>query len=110
MSERIDSLQIGMHWFRERPGGLDRVFMALIESLPAQGVDVRGLVAGSANVFAETSGTIETFATAQQSLGSRLWQARAHSRKLKRARRPDVVATHFALYAAPTLVSDAHGP
>jgi glycosyltransferase involved in cell wall biosynthesis len=118
MSERIDSLQIGMHWFRERPGGLDRVFMALIESLPAQGVDVRGLVAGSANVFTETSGTIETFATAQQSLGSRLWQARAHSRKLKRARRPDVVATHFALYAAPTLgvfpgipkVVHFHGP
>lgn len=118
MSGRIDSLQIGMHWFRERPGGLDRVFMALIESLPAQGVDVRGLVAGSANVFNESSGMIHTFATAQQSLGSRLWQARAHSRKLKRARRPDVVATHFALYAAPTLgvfpgipkVVHFHGP
>jgi len=118
MSARIDSLQIGMHWFRERPGGLDRVFMALIESLPAQGVDVRGLVAGSANVFAESSGVIQTFASAQQSLGARLWHARVHSQKLKRARAPDVVASHFALYAAPTLgvfpgipkVVHFHGP
>ncbi|MGA7776944.1 MAG: glycosyltransferase family 1 protein, partial [Paraburkholderia sp.] len=50
MSDPIDSLQIGMHWFSERPGGLDRMFMALIQSLPAQGVSVRGLVAGSPGV------------------------------------------------------------
>src|SRR5471032_3269026 len=50
----IDSLQIGMNWFDERPGGLDRVVSALIQSLPAQGVTVRGLVAGSENVWTST--------------------------------------------------------
>jgi glycosyltransferase involved in cell wall biosynthesis len=118
MSERIDSLQIGMHWFNERPGGLDRMFMALIESLPSQGVDVRGLVAGSENVQKDTNGVVQTFALERDGLGARLRGARRHSLQLKRARQPDIVATHFALYAAPTLgvfgrvprVVHFHGP
>jgi len=102
MSDSIDSLQIGMHWFGERPGGLDRMFMALVKSLPAQGVNVRGLVAGSANVLEASGGSVQAFATAQSRLGTRLWGARMHSNRLRRARMPDVVATHFALYTAPT--------
>jgi hypothetical protein len=50
----IDSLQIGMNWFSEHPGGLDRMVDALVRTLPAQGVRVRGLVAGSANVRVST--------------------------------------------------------
>jgi glycosyltransferase involved in cell wall biosynthesis len=101
MSARIDSLQIGMHWFAERPGGLDRVFMALVESLPSAGVDVRGLVAGSGQVAASTGGLVETFAREGDRLGTRLIGARRHAARLKLARKPDVVATHFALYTAP---------
>ncbi|TDN70548.1 glycosyltransferase family 4 protein [Paraburkholderia sp. BL10I2N1] len=102
MSTQIDSLQIGMHWFGERPGGLDRMFMELVESLPAQGVNVRGLVAGSDGVEKASGGTVQSFATADSRLGRRLWAARALSSRLKRARKPDVVAAHFALYTAPT--------
>jgi glycosyltransferase involved in cell wall biosynthesis len=102
MSNPIDSLQIGMHWFGERPGGLDRMFMELVESLPQQGVNVRGLVAGSENVQIASGGSVQAFAKADSRLGPRLWGARALSSRLKRARRPDVVATHFALYTAPT--------
>lgn len=101
MSTPIDSLQIGMHWFGERPGGLDRMFMGLIQSLPAQGVSVRGLVAGSPNVGAASGGAVHAFAETPTPLGSRLWAARSASRELRRARVPDVVATHFALYALP---------
>lgn len=99
----IDSLQIGMHWFAERPGGLDRMFKAMIDSLPAQGVSVRGLVAGSPAVFENSGGVVQPFASPQERLHRRLWLARRHCARLKRARRPDVVATHFALYAAPTI-------
>jgi glycosyltransferase involved in cell wall biosynthesis len=114
----IDSLQIGMHWFGERPGGLDRMFKALIESLPAQGVGVRGLVAGSPGVLSDSGGLVDTFASAQERLGTRLWRARTHSLKLRRAAVPDVVAAHFALYTAPTIgvfprvprVVHFHGP
>ncbi|MFL9987399.1 glycosyltransferase family 4 protein [Paraburkholderia sediminicola] len=118
MSAPIDSLQIGMHWFDERPGGLDRMFLAMIESLPAQGVSVRGLVAGTPGVFEASGGRVHPFAQANAQLGRRLWHARAQSRKLRDARMPDVVATHFALYAAPTVgvfsgvprVVHFHGP
>jgi len=116
--ERIDTLQIGMHWFNERPGGLDRMFMALIESLPSHGVDVRGLVAGTENVQKDTNGVVQAFALEHDKLGTRLCGARRHSIRLGRARVPDIVATHFALYAAPTLgalgrvprVVHFHGP
>jgi glycosyltransferase involved in cell wall biosynthesis len=102
MSMPIDSLQIGMHWFSERPGGLDRMFASLIHALPAQGVNVRGLVAGSPGVLDASGGRVHAFATAQAKLGNRLWNVRARSRELRKARMPDVVASHFALYAAPT--------
>ncbi|HEY1998031.1 glycosyltransferase family 4 protein [Paraburkholderia sp.] len=102
MSAPLDSLQIGMHWFGERPGGLDRMFKALVESLPAQGVNVRGLVAGSADVLRDSGGVVEAFAGAGERLHTRMWQARRHSLSLKRAQAPDVVATHFALYSVPT--------
>ena len=82
MSTLIDSLQIGMHWFGERPGGLDRVFKALIESLPAQGVSVRGLVAGSDDVFHDSGGQVHAFADAEDRLPTRMWQARRYSRRL----------------------------
>ena len=103
MSATIDSLQIGMHWFGERPGGLDRMFMALVDALPAQGVNVRGLVAGSPAVLDASGGRVHPFAATQDGLGKRLWQVRTRSRELTTARMPDVVATHFALYAAPTV-------
>jgi glycosyltransferase involved in cell wall biosynthesis len=118
MNTTIDSLQIGMHWFGERPGGLDRMFKAMIESLPAQGVGVRGLVAGSPGVLSDSGGLVDTFAGAQERLGKRLWRARRHSLKLRRDAVPDVVAAHFALYTMPTIgvfprvprVVHFHGP
>jgi len=48
----IKSLQIGMHWFPERAGGLDRMYYSLVGALPGAGVAVRGVVAGSARVAA----------------------------------------------------------
>ncbi|MFM0156088.1 glycosyltransferase family 4 protein [Paraburkholderia sediminicola] len=102
MSAPIDSLQIGMHWFNERPGGLDRMFKALIDTLPAQGVNVRGMVAGTPGVFDASGGSVLAFAGVETPLGTRLWGSRRQSRALRAAKMPDVVATHFALYAAPT--------
>ncbi|MDI9682552.1 glycosyltransferase family 1 protein, partial [Burkholderia cenocepacia] len=33
-SRPIKSLQIGMHWFPERAGGLDRMYYSLVGALP----------------------------------------------------------------------------
>jgi glycosyltransferase involved in cell wall biosynthesis len=116
--QHIDSLQIGMNWFDERPGGLDRMVSALIQSLPAQGVTVRGLVAGSENVRTSTNGVVTPFAAPDAPLAKRIMGLRRAAVELRRARMPDVVAAHFALYAAPVLgkfsrvpkVIHFHGP
>ena len=57
-TQAIKSLQIGMHWFPERAGGLDRMYHTLVGALPGAGVTVRGVVAGSARVAADTEGAI----------------------------------------------------
>ncbi|MEQ5838442.1 glycosyl transferase family 1 [Paraburkholderia acidicola] len=99
----IRSLQIGMHWFPERAGGLDRMYYSLVGALPGAGVAVRGVVAGSARVAADTDGAIEGFGSAAQSLPLRLMAARRALRRQIDAQRPDVISSHFALYTFPGL-------
>jgi len=100
---RIKSLQIGMHWFPERAGGLDRMYHSLVGALPAAGVAVCGVVAGSKRVAADTGGAIRGFGLATQSLPGRMMAARRLLREVIRAEQPDVVSSHFALYSFPGL-------
>ncbi|BCF99409.1 glycosyl transferase [Paraburkholderia sp. PGU19] len=114
----IKSLQIGMHWFPERAGGLDRMYYSLIGALPGARVEVRGVVAGSGRVAQDTNGAIQGFGSAAQSLPLRLMAARRALRREIREQRPDVISSHFALYTFPGLdamrgipqVSHFHGP
>ncbi|CAB3750781.1 glycosyltransferase family 4 protein [Paraburkholderia humisilvae] len=99
----IKSLQIGMHWFPERAGGLDRMYYSLIGALPGAGVAVRGVVAGSPQVAADTNGAIHGFGPAAQSLPLRLMAARRALRREIQTQRPDVISSHFALYTFPGL-------
>ncbi|WP_087046350.1 glycosyltransferase family 4 protein [Caballeronia ptereochthonis] len=102
-TQSIKSLQIGMHWFPERAGGLDRMYYTLVGALPAAGVEVRGVVAGSPRVAVDTGGAIRGFGPAAQSLPRRLMNARSALRETLRDERPDVVSSHFALYTFPGL-------
>jgi glycosyltransferase involved in cell wall biosynthesis len=99
----IKSLQIGMHWFPERAGGLDRMYYSLIGALPGAGVAVRGVVAGSPRVAQDTHGAIQGFGPAAQALPLRLMAARRALRREIRTQRPDVISSHFALYTFPGL-------
>jgi len=99
----IKSLQIGMHWFPERAGGLDRMYYSLVGALPGAGVAVRGVVAGSPKVAADTGGAINGFGSAAQSLPLRLMAARRALRHEISVSRPDVISSHFALYTFPGL-------
>jgi glycosyltransferase involved in cell wall biosynthesis len=92
-----------MHWFPERAGGLDRMYHTLVGALPGAGVAVRGVVAGSPRVAADTGGAIRGFGPAAQSLPRRLMAARRALRETLRTERPDVVSSHFALYTFPGL-------
>lgn len=114
----ILSLQLGVGWFPENPGGLDRIYHDLVTYLPAAGVDVAGLVVGSSGVAAATGGTVRAFAPVNASLSKRLIAARQAIKAMIRARNPQVVAAHFALFAVPGLdllagrrfVVHFHGP
>ncbi|MCY0389785.1 glycosyltransferase family 4 protein [Robbsia sp. Bb-Pol-6] len=114
----MKALQIGMHWFPERAGGLDRVYHSLAQSLPGAGVDVRGLIAGGEQASNDTAGKIHSFARADDSLLSRVWASRGALGDELRNHRPDIVAAHFALYVVGgldllkgfPLVMHFHGP
>jgi glycosyltransferase involved in cell wall biosynthesis len=112
------TFQIGMGWFPELPGGLDRVYYNLVSELRSQGVDVRGTVVGSADVCRSSDGTVAPFAQVGDSLVVRLAKAARSIRHHIHSFRPDVVASHFALFALPILdvvretpfVVHFHGP
>lgn len=118
-SPPIRSLQIGMSWFPEQMGnGLDRMYHGLVQHLPHAGVSVRGLVAGSPSVAADSGGRVSAFASDRSPMWHRLFGVRRSMRALLAEEPVDLVAAHFALYTAPVLpllddvplVVHFHGP
>ena len=116
----LRTVQVGMEWFGERPGGLNRVFHELVRHLPDCGVEVRGLVAGSDRVHADSAGRVMGVASHTAALPRRLLRFRAEAAALLRDDPDAIVVAHFALYAAPLLgllrdrrrrfVAHFHGP
>ena len=114
----LTAFQIGMHGFPERAGGLDRMYHALAGALPDAGVAVRGMVAGTGAAAADTHGAIAAFAQPGASVPARLLRARRMLRERLAREKPDVIASHFALYTLPGLdlirdypkVMHFHGP
>ena len=114
----LHTLQLGMGWVTEQPGGLNRYYAELIRALPTLGVSVTGLVAGSSEVSRQSSGRVRAFAPMRASLPRRLLAARRECAAVLSAE-PDVLpVAHFALYALPCLdlwrdrpvVAHFHGP
>jgi glycosyltransferase involved in cell wall biosynthesis len=106
----ISALSIGSGWFPESPGGAENVYFHLARHLPACGVALRGLVPASDRAAQETSGRITGFAARGEPLARRLWRLRQAFRAAVRRQRPDLVATHFALYTLPCLDLIARRP
>jgi glycosyltransferase involved in cell wall biosynthesis len=115
---RITSLHIGISWATEGAGGSGRVFADLTKYLPAHGVDVVGAVSAPANAAQATNGQIQSFAGDGASTSQRLFGARRTISTILREKRPQIVASHFALYTLPILdqlkrqahVVHFHGP
>jgi asparagine synthase (glutamine-hydrolysing) len=106
----VRTLQLGMEWFPEKPGGLNRVYYELVKHLPAANVEVHGLVAGSEQVTQDSGGMIEGFAPRSESLAPRLLAIRRHATSLLRSDPKLLVVSHFSLYTAPLLDSLAGHP
>lgn len=110
-------LQIGMGWFPEQSGGLNRYYLGCSRYLSKAGVDIHGLVTGSEEVAATTRESIRAFAPTDSSLLNRWRGLRQSVRQLNLAEY-DLVVAHFALYTFPILdqlrrlplVFHFHGP
>lgn len=99
----LQTLQIGMGWFGENPGGLNRVYANLISELLHAGVELQGYVVGSANVMHASGGSVASFAPADASLVFRMHALRRAAVEWLRTRPDAVVVSHFAQNAFPLL-------
>lgn len=114
----LRSLQLGMSWFSEIPGGLERYFCELLRHLPAAGVDARGLVMGSRRVAAESNGAVIAAADSDARLWTRWFGMRRSVAAELNDGHFDLVASHHSLYTFPVLplikgkplVVHFHGP
>lgn len=113
----LRTLQVGLEWFPERPGGLNRVFYDLARHLPEVGVEFTGLVTGSDDVGRDSRGRVVPVCPTAAPLLRRWWQFRNHAAaRLKEDY--SLVAGHFALNTFPLLgvldgrplVIHFHGP
>jgi len=99
----LQTLQLGMGWFGEQAGGLNRVYAHLVDELARSGVELHGLVAGSDDVARVSRGLVRAVAPASASLVTRMRALRAASADWLRERPDAVVVSHFALHAFPLL-------
>ena len=114
----LKTLQIGLEWFPEQGGGLDRVYYDCSRHLPKVGVEFKGLVAGSPQVSPSTNGQIKAFAPPDSSLLKRWSEVRKSFKQLITQAEYNLIVSHFALYTFPLLsqlqnfplVTHFHGP
>jgi glycosyltransferase involved in cell wall biosynthesis len=108
------SLHIGIECDR---GGAGRVFSELMTHLPDAGFGFRGIVANQPNSALDHR-TVHSFAPEGAGLIRRLHSARTSIRAALSEFKPDIVASHFAMYSAPGIdllkdsltISHFHGP
>lgn len=112
----MKTLQVGLDWYPERAGGLQRYYHDLIQAAPGQ-FEATGVVLGSERVAAETGGRVRAFASADASLLRRVSGVRAAVGQAMKAGDLDLTASHFALFTLPALdlirtplVVHFHGP
>jgi glycosyltransferase involved in cell wall biosynthesis len=111
-------LMIGMGWFPQQAGGLNRVFQACATHLPAEGIDNKGLVVGFNEAKPLLDGRIEIAAQRSASLPHRAIGMRQAVKRALSDQEYDLVASHFALHTLPVLdllderplVVHFHGP
>ncbi len=104
----LATLQLGMGWFPEAPGGLNRYFYDLLDHLPYSGVLAQGLVMGTDAVSATSGGRVQSVCDPRANLMRRLWSMRRCASEALGAEKWSAVVSHFALYTSVTLdlVSD----
>ncbi|HKH94236.1 MAG TPA: glycosyltransferase family 4 protein [Gemmatimonadaceae bacterium] len=108
--QTLQTLQLGMEWFSEKAGGLNRMYMQLVGELTRSGVELHGLVAGSPDVARASDGLVHAFAPSDAPLLARMTALRDASAAWLRERPDAVIVSHFAMHAFPVLPQVARHP
>lgn len=96
-------VQIGMGWQSEQAGGLNRMVLELHRRLGALGVDMRGLIAGSARAAQETEGKVQSFGATDTPMWRRMRSVDPALRAMLGPQRDAILLGHFAPYALGAL-------
>jgi len=108
--QTLQTLQLGMEWFSEKAGGLNRMYMQLVGELTRSGVELHGLVAGSPDVARASDGLVHAFAPSDAPLLARMTALRDASAAWLRERPDAVIVSHFAMHAFPVLPQVSRHP
>ena len=114
----LKTFQIGLTWSSSASGGAERIFSELAFGLPQVGVGFIGAVAGETDLDSKTAGLVHGFASEKSGTLTRLAGARRAMNRLLDEQRPDLLASHFALYTLPVwkrlkerpFIMHFHGP
>jgi glycosyltransferase involved in cell wall biosynthesis len=106
----MNVLEIGLEWFPERGGGLDRIYYDCMRYLPQAGVTTHGLVAGTDQVILTSHGQVRAFAAPTDPLRQRFFKLRQATGAFLAQQPTDIVAAHFALHTLPVLTQLGQRP
>jgi len=95
-------LCLGMGWFPQSPGGLNRYVYELIQSLTHQHDRVEYCGIGIPQASANPNLQLTNLAEGDRSLPQRLWSTHQHFAQ-RQFVQPDAINLHFALYSLPIL-------
>jgi len=115
---KIHTLQIGMGWFGDRAGGLNRYYYDCANHFQTADIQFSGLIAGKESVRSDSQGKVIAFAPSDASLIKRWQGIRKNFVVLTSSQDYDLIVSHFAFYVFPLLnllkdrplVTHFHGP
>lgn len=111
-------LQIGLEWFPERAGGLNRYYYDCCNYLPQEDIQLDSLLTGSSKINQDLPSRVIAVAPSKSLLLQRWWGMRKNYRQLIAREKYDLIVSHFALYTFALLdqigdrplVTHFHGP
>lgn len=106
----MKTLQIGMGWFPEEAGGLNRFYYDFCRNAPDLGIAIDGLLAGSNQAAQDSQGMVRAFSPRDAPLMQRWCSVRSAVNEAMSLNQYDLIGGHFALYTFPTLDLIARKP
>jgi glycosyltransferase involved in cell wall biosynthesis len=114
----VKILQIGLEWFPDIAGGLNRYYYDCCYYLPSEDIQLDSLVTGSSKTPQDLSSRVIAVAPPESSLIQRWWGMSSNYRQLMAEEPYDLIVSHFPLYTFSILnqlgdlplVTHFHGP